>query len=144
MTMSRKLILAFAAAATVAVASLSTGAAEARGFGGGFGGGMGGGHAFAGGRSFGGGMGRATFARLPGGPRGCCVTVGGHPIPSGHPIPFPRRPWGFHHHDHGHWVFRFGRWVVVDDLVEAPAAEVVTAPGPCTCLTKSYTPSGLV
>jgi hypothetical protein len=146
MTMSRKLILALATAATVAVASLSTGAAEARGFGGGgFGGGMGGGHAFAGGRGFGGGIGRATFARLPGGGgRGCCVTIG-HPIPSGHPIPFPRRPWVFNHHDHHHWVFRFGHWIVVDDVVEeAPVDTVVTGPGPCTCLTKSYTPSGLV
>src|SRR6202012_5167100 len=124
----------------------SSGAAEARGFGG-FGGGMGGGHSFVGGRGFGGGaIGRPTFARLPGGPRGCCVTVppsGRPPVglpPIGHPIPFPLHPWGFHHHDHGHWVFRFGRWVIVDDVIETPA-EVVTAPGPCTCLTKSYTPS---
>jgi len=50
----------------------------------------------------------------------------------------------FHdHHDHGHWVFRDGRWIVLDEVVdEAPA--VVAAPGPCTCLTKTYTPSGLV
>ena len=70
------------------------------------------------------------------------------------PGPFPGRPgrpgfpghWVFHHHDHGHWVFRFGRWIVVDDVVErAPVAPaVVAAPGPCTCLTKTYTPSGLV
>jgi hypothetical protein len=150
--MSRKLILALAAAATVAVASLSTGAAEARGFGGGgFGGGMGGGHAFAGGRGFGGGMGRATFARLPGGGHGCCsIPTGGRP-PVGRPI-IPIIPighghpgWVFHPHPHTHWVFRFGHWIVVDDVVEeTPVDTVVTGPGPCTCLTKSYTPSGLV
>jgi len=145
--MSRKLILSLAAAATVAVASLSSVTAEARGFGGG---GFGGGRAFMGGgaRGLGGG---AMMARLPGGGHGCCSTLkpifprggGNHPIiplPIGHGHP----GWVFHHHDHGHWVFRFGRWVVVDDVVEAPATEVVTAPGPCTCLTKSYTPSGLV
>jgi hypothetical protein len=151
--MSRKLILALAAAATVAVAGLSSGAADARGFGGG---GLGGGRGFVGGgaRGFGGG---ATLARLPGGGHGCCVTVppvGRPPIglprpPIGHPIPWPpighgHPGWVFHHHDHGHWVFRFGRWIVVDDVIEEPATEVVTAPGPCTCLTKNYTPSGLV
>jgi hypothetical protein len=53
----------------------------------------------------------------------------------------------FHPHHHGHWVFRFGHWIVVDDVVEeAPATVVAPAaiPGPCTCLTKNYTPSGLV
>ena len=66
----------------------------------------------------------------------------GHPGHPGHPG-FPH--WGFHHHDHGHWVFRFGRWIVVDDVVEeAPAIVTAPAPGPCTCLTKNYTPSGLV
>ena len=63
----------------------------------------------------------------------------GHP---GHPG-FPH--WGFHHHDHGHWAFRFGRWIVVDDVIdEAPAVVTAPTPGPCTCLTKNYTPSGLV
>ena len=144
--MSRKLILSLAAAATVAVASLSSGAADARGFGGaGFGGG---------GRSF--SVGRASFAGrtsfaprttfnrisnpgtlkplLPGNPRRPIIPI--IPFPHGHP--------GWHPHPHGHWVFRFGRWIVVDDVIEAPATEVVTGPGPCTCLTKSYTPSGLV
>jgi|HubBroStandDraft_6_1064221.scaffolds.fasta_scaffold367688_1 hypothetical protein len=130
--MSRKFILSFAAAATVAVASLSSGSADARGFGGGGGG--------------------AMMARLPGGGHGgCCSTLkpilprgGGHPIIPIIPIGHGHPGWVFHHHDHGHWVFRFGRWIVVDDVVEAPATEVVTAPGPCTCLTKNYTPSGLV
>jgi hypothetical protein len=148
--MSRKLILCLAAAATVAVASLSSGAADARGFagGGGFGGG---------GRGFGGG---AMMARLPGGGHGgngggCCNTIkpifpggggGGHPILPG-PFPHGHPGWVFHPHDHGHWVFRFGRWIVVDDVVdEAPATVIAPAaiPGPCNCLTKNYTPSGLV
>ena len=42
-------------------------------------------------------------------------------------------------------MFRFGRWIVVDDVVEeAPAIVTAPTPGPCTCLTKNYTPSGLV
>jgi hypothetical protein len=147
--MSRKLILSLAAAATVAVATLSSGSADARGFagGGGFGGG---------GRGFGGG---AVMARLPGGGHGgsgggCCGTLkpilpgggGGHPILPG-PFPHGHPGWVFHPHDHGRWVFRFGRWIVVDDVVEeAPAIVVAPAaiPAPCNCLTKNYTPSGLV
>ncbi len=143
--MSRKLILSLAAAATVAVASLSSGSADARGFAGGGG--------FGGGRGFGGG---AMMARLPGGGHGgCCGTIkpifpgggGGHlpilpgPFPHGHP------GWVFHPHDHGHWVFRFGRWIVVDDVVEeAPTTVIAPAaiPAPCNCLTKNYTPNGLV
>jgi hypothetical protein len=145
--MSRKLILSLAAAATVAVASLSSGSADARGFGGGFGGG----------RGFGGGGG-AMMARLPGGGHGggnggCCSTLkpifprggGNHPIIPIIPIGHGHPGWVFHPHPHGHWVFHFGHWIVVDDVVEeAPVAPVVTAPGPCTCLTKNYTPSGLV
>ena len=145
--MSRKLILSLAAA-TLAVATLSS-QADARGFGGG---GFGGGHGFGGGRGLGGGMATARFT----GHGGRTLTPifpgrgGNHPIVPG---PFPRlhppgHPpvWAFHHHPHGHLVFRFGRWIVVDDedVVEAPAPAVVTAPGPCTCLTKTYTPSGLV
>jgi hypothetical protein len=46
-------------------------------------------------------------------------------------------------------VFRGGRWLVIDDVaVEEtpvlPLASPVVAPGPCTCLTKTYTHSGLV
>ena len=147
--MSRKLILSLAAAATVAVASLSSGTADARGFAGGGG--------FSGGRGFGGG---AMMARLPGGGHGgsgggCCGTLkpilpvgggGGHPILPG-PFPHGHPGWVFHPHDQGHWVFRFGHWIVVDDVVdEAPATVIAPAaiPGPCNCLTKNYTPSGLV
>jgi hypothetical protein len=136
-TMSRKIILSLAAA-TLAVATLSS-QADARGFGGGGG--------FGGGRGFGGG-GHMAMARFTGhGGRTLTPIFPGH----GHPVmpgPFPHSHpshWVFHHHDHGHWVFRFGRWIAIDDVVdETPAPAVVAAPGPCTCLTKTYTPSGLV
>ena len=44
-------------------------------------------------------------------------------------------------------MFRGGLWVVIDDVTEEVVPAEVDdgpAPGPCTCLTKSYTPSGLV
>jgi len=137
--MSRKTILTLASAATLAVAMLASQSADARGFGGGGGGGFGGG----GGRGFGGG---GFAGRSIGGGGMGMARLTGHGGRTLIPI-IPGRPgnphWTFHHHDHGHWVFRFGRWIVVDDVVEeAPA--IVTAPGPCTCLTKNYTPSGLV
>jgi hypothetical protein len=60
-----------------------------------------------------------------------------------HPRPVhPTHPWHpgkftkFHHH---HRVFRHGRWIILDEPVVA-----TVVPGPCTCLTKSYTPAGLV
>ncbi|MGC1780530.1 MAG: hypothetical protein WBB34_21555 [Xanthobacteraceae bacterium] len=135
--MSRKIILSLAAA-TLAVATLSS-QADARGFGGG---GFGGGHSFGGGAHM-------AMARFTGhGGRTLTPIFPRHPImPGPFPHPHPGFPghWVFHHHDHGHLVFRFGRWIDVDDVVdEAPAPAVVTAPGPCTCLTKTYTPSGLV
>jgi hypothetical protein len=58
-----------------------------------------------------------------------------HPIVPVHPV-FPGHP-GFHH-----WVFRDGRWIVLEAGVVAEAP--VPAPGPCTCLTKSYTNDGQV
>jgi hypothetical protein len=112
--MSRKVTLSLAAA-TIAVATLASYSADARSFGGGFGGG----------RSFGGG---GHFAS---------AHVTRHGGGTSTPTPNP----GWHGH-HGHWLFRGGRWIVLDDVVETPA--VVAAPGPCTCLTKTYTPSGLV
>ena len=127
--MSRKTILTLASAATLAVAMLASQSADARGFGGG---------GFASRSIGGGGMGMARFSGRVGRPI-IPILNPGHP---GHPG-FPH--WGFHHHDHGHWVFRFGRWIVVDDVVdEAPAIVTAPTPGPCTCLTKNYTPSGLV
>jgi hypothetical protein len=154
--MSRKAILALAAAATVAVAGLASNSSYARGFVGG--------HAFGGGHGFGGG-GR-SFARVGrAGPVGRGpigrLRVGGDPGGRIHPI-VPGRPpghhppiiVGWHPHHHWHWVFRFGRWVDVDDViadtvVDAAPAVVstpapVSVPGPCTCLTKTYTPTGLV
>jgi hypothetical protein len=132
--MSRKSILTFAAAATLAVATLAAQSADARGFGGG-------------GRAFGGGGGHAMT--------GFAGHGGGRVFNPGHPIigrpGFPGRPgrpgfpgpWTFHHHHHhGHWVFRSGRWIILEDVVLSEP--IVTAPGPCTCLTKTYTPSGLV
>jgi hypothetical protein len=64
----------------------------------------------------------------------------------GHPID-PPLGWHDHHHHHHHWVFRGGAWIVIDDETDAVVAaepEDGPAPGPCTCLTKTYTPSGLV
>ncbi len=127
--MSRKAILSLATVTIIAVGLAST-AADARGFGGG----SGGGH-FASARSLGGGnhvAGRGNANRLatlnPG--RG---GRGSHP---GHG--------GLHGHHH-HRIFRNGIWIDVDgyaeDYVEAP---VVATPGPCTCLTKTYTKDGLV
>jgi hypothetical protein len=148
--MSRKIILCLATAATVAVAALSSQSADARGFGGG---------GFGGGRGFGGGAfamrgsgGGARIGGFPGHGGGRVIPVlnpGGHRGPL-HPIfhPRPGRPWVFHDHHHGHWVFRGGRWLVIDDVAvdEAPVLPLATpvTPGPCTCLTKTYTHSGLV
>lgn len=113
---SRTLVLSFAAAASIGVGSLGAVPAEARSFGGGLG-----------------GSGHARFTpasvRNPGGPGN----------PGGHlPIPHPHPHWNGHWH--GHWVLRNGVWVV-GDVDEVPVA---VTPGPCTCLTKTYTPTGLV
>jgi hypothetical protein len=145
--MSRKVIITLAAAATVAVASLASTTSYARGFGGGH---FGSGHAFARGgavrgpvRPIGRGFVRArgpshlTISHRPG--RLCLL---GHPCHPNPPV------WVWHHHHHWHWVFRFGHWINVDDVaVETPvdvAPAAVSVPGPCTCLTKTYTPTGLV
>jgi hypothetical protein len=72
------------------------------------------------------------------------------PIPIHLPPPVPGPGPGdhdHHHHHHHHWVFIGGAWVVIDDVTNevVPALpEDGPAPGPCTCLTKTYTPSGLV
>ena len=129
--MSRKIILTLATAATIAAAGLASSAADARGFGGG-GGGLG--HSSSIGRVGGGhfsakGGRKLTSILNPGGP--------GRPGHPGHPGHWT----GLHHH--GHWIFRGGRWIIIDDVVdEVPVVE--PAPGPCTCLTKNYTPDGLV
>jgi hypothetical protein len=143
--MSRKLILGLAAAATIATASLSSSDVYARGFGFG-GGGFGGGH-FASGGNFGG---RTLAFRGPGLPGGGhtlhpILPPGGNP---GHPG-FPGHPgWIGHFGHYGHWVFRGGRWIILDGgddvVVPVVATGPATVPGPCTCLTKTYTTDGLV
>jgi hypothetical protein len=144
--MSRKMILSLAAAATVAVASLASPSADARGY------------TLGGQRSVRGGGGHLPIGRVTGRAGGPLVPIlnpgPSHPIipipvRPGHPIiPIPIHPLPpivLHHHHH-HWVFRGGRWIVLEDVVdEAPATvAAVSDAGPCTCLTKTYTPSGLV
>ncbi len=127
--MSRKVILTLATAATIAAAGLASSAADARGFGGG-GGGFG--HSASMGRVAGGGTGHIGRGHGNGGGRLV-------------PILNPGLPGHGHvaHNHHHHWIFRGGRWIIIDDVVdEVPVVE--PAPGPCTCLTKNYTPDGLV
>jgi hypothetical protein len=68
--------------------------------------------------------------------------------PSGGPVPIALPLPDYHHR----WVFRDGGWIIIDDDIEAvpvvgPAVPVApeagSTPGPCTCLTKTYTRSGL-
>jgi hypothetical protein len=112
--MSRKVILTLAAAATLAAASLGESSA---------------GYA----RNFRSSSGGSAnhFARISHSPRL-------------HESSDPGRHIGLHEH-HRHWAFRNGVWVEVNDVV-ADAVDVTptTVPGPCTCLTKNYTPTGLV
>ena len=130
--MSRKLTLtlALATAATIAAASLASTTADARGFGGGFGGGRVASGGFRGGHIA--GSGRTLTPIL-------------NPGRTGNPR-FPRWPghpghqWAYH--PHGHLFFRDGRWIMIDQVDDE--APVAAAPGPCTCLTKTYTPDGLV
>jgi hypothetical protein len=135
--MSRKLTLTFAlaTAATIAAASLASSTADARGFGGGFGGGR----SFAGGNFRGGHIASSGRTLTP------ILGRTGNPGRIGNPR-FPRWPghpghnWTYH--PHGHLVFRFGRWITIDDAVDDVPATPVS--GPCTCLTKTYTEDGLV
>jgi hypothetical protein len=145
--MSRKLILTLTTAATIAVSALASGAADARGFGGGggFGGGRGG---FGGGGHFGG------FARASGfggghlGGFGRASRISMYHF-SGH-NPGHLQHWSHWHHHR--WFWRDGRWVYLDGddggyaepIVGSYTAPAVSTPGPCTCLTKSYTQDGMV
>ena len=142
--MSRKVLFTLATAATLAAAAtLASTAADARGGGGGGGHFGGGGFSRGGGGHFGGGgfggrsFGGRSFARV-------------NPIRGGHPGMPGHNRWAFHHHHHGHWFFRGGRWIIIDgvdggyDQPVVDAQPVVSTPGPCTCLTKTYTPDGLV
>jgi hypothetical protein len=146
--MSRKFLFSLAAAATIAAAAtLASSAADARGFGGGgFGGGHFGGGGFARGGGFGGhfggGFGRGGFGGNHFAGRNFGHPGFGHWGRFGH--------WGhwagWHHR---RWFWRDGRWFYgdgdygVDGGVDAAVAPVAT-PGPCTCLTKTYTQDGLV
>jgi len=115
--MSRTLILTLAAAATITVASLASGTSYARGGGGSHGGGShgggshGGGHVSAGGHgSHAGNGGHGHAARSGGHDRGGHVTHTGDR--HGHPEHVGR--WAGH--DRGHWIFRDGRWIVIDPV----------------------------
>jgi len=136
--MSRKtscnLIIALAAAAALAAPLLGSTASYARGFAPHFGGHPGIGHP---------GTGHFTLHHAGLTPR----TGRFRPFFPRHPRP-PIKIGHWHPHHHHHWIFRFGHWVDVDDadvsaVDPAPVTKTVT-PGPCTCLTKTYTPSGLV
>jgi hypothetical protein len=147
--MSGKSLITIAAAATVAVAALATSSSTyARGFtGGGFA------HANFARGGFAHFTPRAHFAprmvrttgvgRVTSNPgRLCILGRSCGPRPPVHP-PI----WVWHHHFPHHWVFRGGHWIVEDvAAVESPVVVPPTAstPGPCTCLTKTYTPTGLV
>jgi hypothetical protein len=119
--MSRKVILTLAAAATVAAATLASSSdTYARSF-----------RSYGGGSSHFSGASTSHFDRVSHTPR----------------LQEPRDPGrhiGLHEH-HRHWAFRDGIWVEVDNVV-ADTVDVAPAavPGPCTCLTKNYTPAGLV
>lgn len=66
------------------------------------------------------------------------VIRGGNGHPNGHP----------HGHPHIHWRHHFVRWHAHDHIyvrrVGLPVIETAVQPGPCTCLTKNYTPEGMV
>jgi hypothetical protein len=124
--MSRKITLAVATAAALAATAFASNPTFARGFVGG--------HAF--GRAAPAVSHPVVHARIA-----RTTTARVTPRPT-HPIVIGRL-----HHPHMHWVFRGGHWIEIDDVavdtaVVAPAA--TPAPGPCTCLTKTYTPTGLV
>jgi len=128
--MSRKLILTFAAAASVAAASVPLGssAVYARGM-------SGGAHFSSGGNHYSSGHVRMVTNHNPG--RMVLPPRPGHPV-----LRIPPTHIGHHHHHH-HWVFRHGHWIVLGEDV-APVLERTVSPGPCSCLTKTYTPEGLV
>jgi hypothetical protein len=137
--MSRTVILSLATAATITIASLASSAADARGFGGG-GMGGGGGRSFSGGSHFSGGN---HFAGRSAGRNRLASLNTGRGGRTGH----PGHGHGHSHwHHHHHWIFRDGIWVDIDGGVDDgfDVAPVVATPGPCTCLTKTYTPDGLV
>jgi hypothetical protein len=135
--MSRKVIITLAAAATIAAAGLASTSSFAHGFGG-FGGG---GHMF--GRS----SGASSFGHSN---LKMSHNVSHSSTHSAHSIHKSTVISHLHPQHHWRWAFRGGRWIDVEDVadvaVETPAVELPPAvtPAPCTCLTKTYTPTGLV
>jgi hypothetical protein len=148
--MTRKMTLSLAATATLAMATLTSQSADS---------GFRGGHS-----PIGGSLHtppqvtpihpsavHVPRAQIPpsGGPINPIIRVR-QPPPSGGLVPPVLPPPDYHHHHHHHWVFRDGGWIMIDDGIDAasvvaPAApEAASMPGPCTCLTKTYTRSGLV
>jgi hypothetical protein len=118
-------LLAVAASAALGLALLSPSVASARGHGGG-----GGGH---GGGMHGGGHGGG----MHGGGHG-----GGHGMHGGHG---GRIHIGFRHY-HPRWHVRYHRpiWYAPRPVIYSAYAPRVVTPGPCTCLSKEYTPEGAV
>ena len=139
--MSRKILFTLAAAATIAAAAtLASSAADAHGFGGG---GFGGGHFGGGGFARGGGFGGSHFGGTHfGGSRFAGTHFGGRGIGRG----YPGRGWGRWAGSHHRWYWRDGRWFYGDYGVDGGYVDPapVATPGPCTCLTKTYTQDGLV
>lgn len=110
-------LLALAGALTLGVAMLSPVSADAKGF-------HGGGGGFKGGGFHGGGF------------KGHGFKGHGHHGHHGH---------HHHRHRHPHWHVHYRRhfWVA-PAVTYAVARPVAAAPGPCTCLSKEYTPEGAV
>ena len=140
----RNTMLALAAIASLGIASLATmSSADARGFGGGISRGGGGGHVgmrIGGGRQFGG------MHRIGG-----RVSLG-HRVRIGQRVRLGHRPFV---RFRPHWCHRFAwrckvhvRWprpiIYGTGLVATSYALAPSAPRPCTCLTKEYTPDNLV
>ena len=122
----RTTMLALAAVASLAIASLATTtSADARGFGGGFSRGGGGGHV---------GM-HMSGPRHIGGMRHVGIRQVGHRHPN-----WCRFHGRCHIHVRWHRPLLYGTGLVATSYAVAPAV----AARPCTCLTKEYTPDNLV
>jgi len=128
----RTTMLALAAVASLAIASLATTtSADARGFGGGFSRGGGGGHV---------GMRVGGMRHIGGVHRIGRGHIGHRHIRIGH-----RHPNWCRIHGRCHVHVRWHRPLIYGAVATTYAvAPVVAAPRPCTCLTKEYTPDNLV
>lgn len=111
---SKSTILAVAATAALGLAMLSASEASARGFAGGGGMHSGGGMRSGGGMHFAGGYGRG------------------------------RGDGGRHWHPHPHWHVRYHHPIWVGGVRTAEYSVATPVNGPCTCLSKEYTPDGRV